>query len=287
MKSGDFVVLRIGTSTVLGVGEIVGGYEWINDFGDVDGWDLQHVRRVRWLWNGLANPKTFNTYDLKQGDTTQRLNEGAVAQWIATLPVTDEVLSTPLVNLPTGKSSKELSIEEISEFLFDKGVASGSITQLVHEIAELKRIAKWYQRSDKPSEHETVAYLVVPLLRALGWTPQRMAVEWNRVDLALFAQLPRNDVNLQIVVEAKKMDNSCLSAVSQARDYANGKPVCHRLIVTDGIRYGTYVRKGVEDFKLYAYMNLARLMDSYPVYDCKGANDALLAMAPEWRLTEN
>src|SRR5260370_42567094 len=61
-----------------------------------------------------------------------------------------------------------------------------------------------------PSEHETVAYLVVPLLRALGWTPQRMAVEWNHVDVALFEQLPRSDKSLRVVAEAKKMDNSCL-----------------------------------------------------------------------------
>jgi hypothetical protein len=110
-----------------------------------------------------------------------------------------------------------------------------------------------------------------------------MAVEWKSVDLALFEQLPRSDSTLQVVVEAKKMNNSCLSAVLQASSYTKGKAACHRLIVTDGIRYGIYIRKGVEDFSLYAYLNLARLMQDYPVYECKGAKDALLAMAPEWR----
>jgi hypothetical protein len=108
-------------------------------------------------------------------------------------------------------------------------------------------------------------------------------MEWNHVDVALFERLPRSDATLQVVVEAKKMDNSCLTAVSQASAYAHGKSACHRLIVTDGIRYGIYLRKGDEDFRLYAYMNLARLMEDYPVYECKGAKDALLAMAPEWR----
>jgi hypothetical protein len=46
IKDGDFIVLRMGTSTVLGFGQIVGDYEWRDDFGDVDGWDIQHVRRV-------------------------------------------------------------------------------------------------------------------------------------------------------------------------------------------------------------------------------------------------
>lgn len=37
MKDGDLVVLRIGTATVLGVGQIVGSYEWRDEFGDIDG----------------------------------------------------------------------------------------------------------------------------------------------------------------------------------------------------------------------------------------------------------
>ena len=79
-------------------------------------------------------------------------------------------------------------------------------------IDELVRIAKWYQKDNQkdnnPSEFETVAYLAVPLLRALGWTPQKMAIEWNNVDIALFNQLPREDKNLNVVVEAKKKGNS-------------------------------------------------------------------------------
>jgi predicted type IV restriction endonuclease len=133
-----------------------------------------------------------------------------------------------------------------------------------------------------PSEHETVAYLVIPLLRALGWTPQRMAVEWNRVDVALFSGLPRDDKNLTVVVEAKKMNASCLSAMSQAQAYAQGKGDCHRLIVTDGLRYGVYTRNESGEFNLTAYMNLTRLRSNYPIYSCSGAGQALLIMAPEW-----
>jgi hypothetical protein len=133
-----------------------------------------------------------------------------------------------------------------------------------------------------PSEHETVAYLVVPLLRAIGWTPQRMAVEWNHIDVALFERLPRSDGSLRVVVEAKKMDNSCLSAASQAMSYAQPRPLCQRLIVTDGMRYGVYTRSQTNSFELHAYLNLARLRGDYPVYRCTGAEDALLAMAPEW-----
>jgi len=282
MADGDLVVLRIGTSTVLGVGHIEGLYDWSEEFGDIDGWDLQHFRRVRWIWKA-SSPQVFATYDLKFGDTTQKLSDGPVKNWLADLTVSDEASTRPLVELPNTAQNNEISVDEISEFLFSHGVASASITNLLNEIGELTRIAKWYQRSSKPSEHETVAYLVVPLLRALGWTPQRMAVEWNHVDVALFDQLPRSVKSLRIVVEAKKMDNSCLTAKSQAMSYAVGKGECNRLIVTDGLRYGVYVRSEQNSFHLYAYMNLTRLRRHYPVYDCRGAEDALLAMAPEWK----
>lgn len=285
MKDGDLVVLRIGTATVLAVGQVVGPYEWHDEFGDIDGWDLQHVRRVRWFWKTIGSPKVFDTYTLKLGDTTQRLNEGPITEWLSSLAVPGDAFTRPLVESPASHEQNEISVAEISEFLFDQGVASTSIRNLLSEIGELTRIAKWYQRSGKPSEHETVAYLVVPLLRALGWTPQRMAVEWNHVDVALFEQLPRTDRSLRIVVEAKKMDNSCLTAKSQAMSYASGKVGCHRLIVTDGLRYGVYVRREHAAFHLYAYLNLTRLRRDYPVYECKGAEDALLAMAPEWKPT--
>lgn len=59
VKEGDLVVLRVGTTDVYGVGEVVGDYLWHEEFGDVDGWDLQHVRRVRWLWKCGKEPQCF------------------------------------------------------------------------------------------------------------------------------------------------------------------------------------------------------------------------------------
>jgi hypothetical protein len=108
-----------------------------------------------------------------------------------------------------------------------------------------------------------------------------MAIEWNRVDIALFYNLPRQDDSLSIVVEAKKKDNSCLSAQSQAEVYAKGKTNCSRLIVTDGLRYGIY-KKIKENFQLYAYFNLTALRDKYNVYSCFGVKEAIMAMTPEW-----
>lgn len=279
IKDGDIVVLRLGTSTILGVGVVVGDYEWLDLFGDVDGWDLQHVRRVSWLWKGLNSPKKFDTYTLKQGDTTQKLDSPVVTDWIESLNL-DYINSPALTELPRTEDNT-VNFESVSEFLFDHGVSSNSIDILNKEIDELVRIAKWYNKYDNPSEFETVAYLAIPLLRALGWTPQKMAIEWNNVDIALFSNLPRKDSNLSVVVEAKKKGNSCLSAFSQAQSYAKGKHNCRRLIVTDGLRYGVYIKQGYE-FQLYAYFNITNLKTRYPIYECFGVNEALRAMTPEW-----
>ena len=287
MKDGDLVVLRRGTSVVVGVGEIVGCYEHCEEFDDVDGWAISHVRRVRWLWKNTKEPKEVDTYTLKLGDTTQRLNAPDVNSWLESLEVPDAAHDHSPVDLPY-IGNNEVSVDDISEYLFSKGVASASISHLLDEIGEFVRIADWYNREERPSEHETVTYLVVPLLRALGWTPQRMAIEWNRIDVALFSSLPRKEDFLSVVVEAKKMGSSCLSAFSQAKDYALESKQCRRLIVTDGLRYGVLTRDEgkscqKENFFLHAYMNLMRLRCEYPLYECKGAKDALFVMAPEWR----
>jgi len=281
ISDGDIVVLRLGTNEVFGVGVVVGKYEWLEEFSDIDGWDLQHVRRVKWLWKDVKKPKTFPVYSLKQGDTTQKLDSECVKNWLKTLTISKEQYNRELVVLPKEQAKEIINFEQVSEYLFDEGISSNSIQALMSEIDELTRIAKWYKTDNNPSEFETVAYLVVPLLRALGWTPQKMAIEWNKVDIALFSQLPRKDDNLKIVVEAKKKGNSCLSAKSQAQSYSVGKRNCNRLIVTDGLRYGVYVKKE-DKFNLYAYLNLTSLKNEYPVYNCHGVQEALRAMTPEW-----
>jgi predicted Mrr-cat superfamily restriction endonuclease len=163
MKSGDLVVLRIGTKKILAVGEIVGDYEWNDCFSDVDGWDLQHVRRVRWLWDGTNQPKHFDTYTIKQGDTTQVLNSKDVEDWITTMNINPVILNRPLQELP--KPGKKIDQEEIAEYLFDKGVSSQSIQTLMNEFDELERIARWYMnQSENPSEFETISYLAIPIL---------------------------------------------------------------------------------------------------------------------------
>jgi hypothetical protein len=293
MKEGDIIILRVGTQQVYGVGEVVGKTLWLDDFGDIDGWDLQHVRRVRWLWRPDKEPKTFAVYSLKLGDTVQTLGQNEkqepILEWLKSLPIPAASYHRELRTLPSscqhGQWLDNTDMASVGDYLFDQGMAAAYVDHLLDGMGELVRIANWYHRAKiSPSEHETVAYLVVPLLRSLGWTPQMMAVEWNYVDVALFAHLPRGNDSLAVTVEAKPRGSSCLTARSQAETYAIPRNRCRRLIVTDGLRYGVYLR-GHDDAFLsspFAYLNLLRMKQSYPILNCNGAKEALLAMAANW-----
>ena len=243
MMVGDIVVLNLGLDSVYAVGQIVGDYEYCEEFNDIDGWNIGHVRRVSWLWQSKQSPMKFPTRTLKRG-TTQRLDSIDVKNWLESLEFSSDQWSSELPELP--KSVGKLEFEQISEYLFDKGMASNSISNLMASIHELIEIANWCRRNTGISEQETVCYLVVPLLRALGWPPQRMAVEWNNIDIALFSKLPRDKASVSVIVEAKKMDRASLSAFTQAKSYSKDYPHCKRIIVTDGLRYGVYVRKSGE-----------------------------------------
>jgi len=295
MKEGDIVILRTGTNFVHAVGLISGNYSWNELFSDIDGWDIQHVRRVKWVWDKSSiggKPMEFPINTLKQGDTTQALGDlplrKPVKNWLESLKIDYEKVSLNVSELP--KISKEVTLDQIGEFLFSKGVSSNSIENLKEGIDDLQMIARWYDHDSilEPSEFETEAYLIIPILRKLGWTPQKMALEYKsekdkgkRIDIALFSSLPRSAENIIALIEAKRKGNSVFYAFQQVKDYAKEKPAINRLIVTDGIRYGVYL-KSEETWYLHAYMNLTRFQKEYKIYACLGILEALWVMSPEW-----
>ena len=140
IKDGDLIALRLGTRECYAVGVVHGEYEWSDVFGDVDGWDIQHVRRVNWLWSSLESPKVFPTYSFKQGDTTQPLTSEKVLNWIDGLNLTNATKQS-MPALP--KPSPQIEFSEVFDFLFDEGVGTEAINLLMDEMTELVRIAKW------------------------------------------------------------------------------------------------------------------------------------------------
>ena len=84
-------------------------------------------------------------------------------------------------------------------------------------------------------------------------------------------------------MKQKKIDNSCLSALSQAEQYTKGRKSCERLIVSDGLRYGVNFKEK-NRFELKANMNLTNLREDYSIYNCPGIKDALLYMTLEYKV---
>src|SRR5690348_15853350 len=119
----------------------------------------------------------------------------------------------------------------------------------------------------RPSEQETICYLVITLLQSLGCRQQTAALQWNYIHVRLFRDMPSTNESLACVVEAKLLGRSVFSPVGQAREYAlqTGRELCDRLIVTDGIRYAYHRRVG-NDFELRAYLNILSMRDSYPLF---------------------
>lgn len=293
VKSGDLVALRVGLSKVYAVGEVVGPSLWFDGFGDVDGWDLQYVRRVYWHWKCPAG-KPINKFKFARGGTLGRAKP-EVAKWmrscVGSVKPTHDDLRRFDVSLmgEMNKPMDDIEINDVANYFFDKGVDFRRIEDLKKVLVRLTSLAKWYDRQEKDgqanaSEYEGVSHFVVPLLQELGWTPQLLSVEWNRIDVAGFASVPRCKESLKMVVEAKRRKSSCLSAFSQAKDYVEKKGAerCDRLVVTDGMRFGVFLRRADGTFGSYpdAYLNLARLRRAYPIYDhAAGAAEALYLMS--------
>src|SRR5689334_12684642 len=58
LRDGDILLLRVGMSQIVAIGLVAGDYGYLNQFDDVNGWDLQHARRVRWF--PLPSPYRFD-----------------------------------------------------------------------------------------------------------------------------------------------------------------------------------------------------------------------------------
>jgi hypothetical protein len=157
---GDIVLLRSGQSTIHAVGLIASAYLYLPQFDDVNGWDLQHSRRVRWYHLPApygfgaavfgANPRRFGRINV---DTVI-----AYAQRFIQSPPTDwQTASLPSLPDP------EPELSSIPESL-------PGIVALAHDLGRIYWDRE--QFGERPCEDEMIAHYAIPLLRALGWPPE-------------------------------------------------------------------------------------------------------------------
>jgi len=245
VKVGDIFLLRTSISKIAAIGLVASDYQYLNQFDDVNGWDLQHTRRVRWC-------KLPEEYDFGKpifGANPPRVSRSRNEEVIK---YTEKFLNSPPIHWQTAPlpdlPTQEPMLEEIPNYL--KG--------LIAEINDLAPLFwEWQKTGDQPTEDEMVSHFVVPFLRSLGWPPEKIAIKWRHIDVGVFDPLPRIPENCRLVIEAKRLGKGVEGALAQARDYLRQIGVSRDIIVTDGIRYRMYSCQN--DFLPVAYANLTWL----------------------------
>lgn len=248
MQVGDVVVLRTGIDRICAVGVVASDYQYLEPFDDVNGWDLQHARRIRWhrlpeeyVFSGVffgANPtRCSRVRNEEVVDYARRFVGSGLTHW----------QEPPLPSLPRVEAPLERVPPEL-----------GDVVALARDLAGLYGNAE--RLGNAPAENEMIAHFVVPFLRALGWAPERIAVEWQRIDVALFDALPRTHASCRFVIEAKRLGTGLDGARKQAKAYVETLGVPRDVVVTDGFRYRMFSCE--EDFAPIAYANLACLKES-------------------------
>lgn len=211
IRAGDLVVMRVNSQRVFGVGRVLGDYTWLEQFNDVDGWDLQHARRVKWL----DKPHDFGAKVFGRARRLSRATVPAVVEWARSAAST--IADGPLAALP------------VQQPLVDLDALEQPIRAIIDIVATLRRLGS--------NEREMIVHVVVPLLQALGWPRELIAVEWKNIDIAVFRALPRRPENLVLVVEAKRPDKGTHSPWYQAKGYLGQQAASAKILVTDGVRY--------------------------------------------------
>ncbi len=246
MADGDAILLRTGPAQIRAVGLVVGPYAYESRFDDVHGFDLQHCRRVRWC-------KLPQDYQLGGSAFTKgrfsRVQESQVREYVS------RFLASP----PTHWRQAPLPGLPLEEPPWD-GVPP-TIAGITAQAQDLSpQLEDRRNFGEAPSEAELVCHFVVPLLRALGWPPELIAVEWRDVDVAAFRKLPRASENCQLLIEAKRPGADVEVALEQVRGYAQELGIRSDVIITDGIRYRMFAGAGY--LEPVAYANLNRLRPS-------------------------
>jgi hypothetical protein len=259
LQEGHLIALKRpkgGRWVVPAVGQVSGGYRWLEQFADVDGWNLQHTRGVKWRTPPRGNEIAID--GLRRGTLTR------------TKKAADAVRSCyerwkPHPADPLPEPAKELKDEELTEELLKHGMPIVQCDRLVETMNRLRRLAGWYKTQGAAiSEHEIRTFLIVPVLQALGWPEQRTKIELRPIDIALFDKPYTDTSEPSVIVESKRPDAGLRWTIDQATGYAKRYPGCRALVVTDGFRYELWERGPNKEWKEGAYVSLLRPLRRHP-----------------------
>jgi len=287
VQAGDVVLLRLGHH-VKAVGLAAeDGYEHNSTFDDVYGWDLEHTRRVIW------QHQLTDELDQRQADgglfggrmpTFTGVNDESVVDPVQHL--FDRCEQRELTDLPQ-PPSKPMSMAELEQALFRKGLPYDAALRVRQTIEKLRQLIDWYRLShlapDRPAEHEIVAHVILPLLKALGWSEQLLAVEWHKIDLAVFWKTPTDERHCKLVCEAKVIGHGLQDVLAQAERYVSTFDLdeCDKILVTDVQRFYVYERTGdAWTDQPVGYLNLFKIRECHVCPVNTDAVDTIMSLTP-------
>jgi len=289
IQAGDIVLLRNGYKVdAIGLAADE-GYKWDDTFDDVYGWDLQHTRRVIWqhqLKRELESAQTAGGLfaGRKQIPTFTGVQDEKVLGVLS--PFFESCEKRPLASKPL-PIPKPLMLDELGGELFAKGLPNDAVDEVLSALSRQRRLSTWYNRNGeecgRPSEHEVVAHMILPLLLALGWSEQLLAVEWGRIDLAAFQTTPTVAKNCVMVCEAKSPGQGLQNILFQAFHYVDKHELtaCKRVLLTQGDRFYLYnAQVGSEREKPIGYLNIHNIRTRHIVPENTNAVDTIIALTP-------
>jgi hypothetical protein len=292
VREGDFILLRFQKKVVaIGIAH-PDGYRWDETFDDVYGWDLQHTRRVWWqnhltdelnrIQDSAEGEDIFS--DVPRLSTFTEVHIDRVKDRVKDLFHSIDV-ERDLKELPESLPAP-LELDKLGELLYQKGLPNDAVDKLTKAIEEQRRLAKWYQnigeKSDRPKEHEVVAHMVLPFFKALGWSEQLLAVEWKKVDLAVFSSTPTNEGNCVLICEAKGLHHGLQGVLEQAKKYYDKlKPKnCNKILLTNGVRYHLFEHNKNGNWNPTGYLNIEKIRTNNIAPPNTNAVDTIMELTP-------
>ncbi len=291
VQPNDIVLLRKGYEVVaIGrVADMEAGYQHDECFDDVHGWDLQHTRRVVWQRGLETQLKEIQRKQPVFSNMKQmgRFNRVGKERFLDPVRRLFELCRLREPVMRPDYVSNRLDDEALGEALFSEGLANESVERVIEAIQRQRRLRRWYrahgEKSDRPTEHEVVAHMVLPLLLALGWSEQLLGVEWKKVDLAAFVGVPTRAETCVLVCEAKGGSHGLQEVVEQAAGYVRtlGLTSARKVMVTNGSRFLVYERNGESWSKEpTGYLNVKAIRRRHLVFPRTDAVATLVGLTP-------
>jgi hypothetical protein len=278
VQPGHWIILRSGQRIIKAVGEVTSGYDYKEIFGDVDGWDLQHLVNVNWYLPVPEKGIVFDKSVLVRSTLAACRNEAVIDR----IKTEDFIRRLPTADYRKLKLPQEITMSDIYQSLIDFGIRIQDAENVAATIERIIKLTKWYLQKDPDVlEHEIRTFLVVPLLISLGWSEQKIKIEYNKIDVAIFKKpfVGKYETDPDIIIETKRFYDGLSFTKSQAEQYSVDYPTCKVIIATNGYRYKIFEKQD-GNFVDIAYLNMANLREHHYLNpEIGGAVTALLKMS--------